>query len=286
MTAQIQAMLDRVVGPGNSTVTVTPTLDFDKSVTESKTYNASEGVPPLSESRTSETYTGPAGSGVGGVVGPDGQMEPAAGGADGASSYEKEAEVLDNPVGTVVERRETAPGSIEKLGIGVVLDATTTAAVDPAQIQQLVASATGVDTARGDQITVTSLPFDRTAEEAAQAEIDAAAEAAAAAGRMDLYRNAGLAGLVLLLLLLAWLRGRKKAKQRAEATNLVVEQLRADAAARAATQQAELASSPALAALEQADHDAAEELRDELSALVEKQPEDVAALLRGWLVDR
>jgi flagellar M-ring protein FliF len=30
----------------------------------------------------------------------------------------------------------------------------------------------------------------------------------------------------------------------------------------------------------------ADDIRDELAALVERQPEDVAALLRGWLVDR
>ena len=59
---RVQAMLDRVVGPGNSTLTVTADLDFDKAVTESTTYSANPDLPALSESESSETYTGPAGA--------------------------------------------------------------------------------------------------------------------------------------------------------------------------------------------------------------------------------
>ncbi len=39
-------------------------------------------------------------------------------------------------------------------------------------------------------------------------------------------------------------------------------------------------------ALQRAERDGNGEMRDELAALVERQPEDVAALLRGWLVER
>ena len=87
-----------------------------------------------------------------------------------------------------------------------------------------------------------------------------------------------------------WLKARKSAKRREEATSYMVEQLRKDAAERAALQAAAAhqleATSPALAALEARDHDLTEEVREEIAALVERQPEDVAALLRGWLVER
>ena len=79
----------------------------------------------------------------------------------------------------------------------------------------------------------------------------------------------------------------QRARAREEATTYIVEQLRTDAAERAALAAAsEAQTTPALAALERADHAANEELRTELASLVEKQPEDVAALLRGWLVER
>jgi hypothetical protein len=42
----------------------------------------------------------------------------------------------------------------------------------------------------------------------------------------------------------------------------------------------------AVLALESMEKSEADDIRDELAALVERQPEDVAALLRGWLVER
>ncbi|HWJ07767.1 MAG TPA: flagellar M-ring protein FliF, partial [Nocardioides sp.] len=69
-------------------------------------------------------------------------------------------------------------------------------------------------------------------------------------------------------------------RARDEATSYVVEQLRLDAATRTP-----VIESPALVALEAAETNEEDSMRDELIALVEKQPEDVAALLRGWLVE-
>ena len=53
--SRIQAMLDRVVGVGNSTVAVTANLDFDKSVTETKKYTSNKNALPLSRARTSRS---------------------------------------------------------------------------------------------------------------------------------------------------------------------------------------------------------------------------------------
>jgi flagellar M-ring protein FliF len=148
-----------------------------------------------------------------------------------------------------------------------------------------VASALGIDTNRGDTIQVTAMPFDRTAEQAAVDELKASQEADKKAETMTLIRNGGLVGIVAIMVLVAWFQARRRAKARAEATNYVVEQLRRDAIDR----QAQAAIEPpnaALLALEAAEKDANAEVRDEIAALVERQPEDVAALLRGWLVER
>jgi flagellar M-ring protein FliF len=103
---------------------------------------------------------------------------------------------------------------------------------------------------------------------------------------MSMIRNGGLVGMVALMVLVAWIQARRRAKARAEATSYVVEQLRRDALDRQAAEAAALeAASPAMLALEASEADAATEVRDEIAALVERQPEDVAALLRGWLVD-
>jgi flagellar M-ring protein FliF len=188
-------------------------------------------------------------------------------------------------VDTTVEHRETAPGSVRNLHVGVVLDAATARTIDPAEIQGLIASTVGIDPKRGDTVQVSTLPFDRTAEKAAKAELAAAKKADASAQQWTLIRNSGLVILILLIVLLAWLKGRKHAQARAEATSYVVEQLRQDALDRAAAEAA-LEPSAAVLALESMEKSEADEIRDELAALVERQPEDVAALLRGWLVER
>jgi flagellar M-ring protein FliF len=284
---RIQTMLDRVVGPGNSTVAVTANLDFDKSVTETKNYTYNKQNVPLSETKNVEKYNGAgAGSALTGVVGPDGQMgSTGTTGGTGDSQYEKSSETSDNAVDTSVEHRETAPGSVRNLHVGVVLDAATARTINPTEIQNLIASAVGIDTQRGDTVQVSTLPFDRSSEKAAKAELAAAAKADSSAHQMSLIRNSGLVVLVLLVLLLAWLKGRKHARARADATSYVVEQLRQDALDRSGAEAA-LEPSAAVLALESMEHSESDEIRDELASLVERQPEDVAALLRGWLVER
>ena len=287
MNNRVQTMLDRVLGAGNSTVAVTANLDFDKSVTETKSYSYDKSNVPLSQTKNVEKYTGAgAGSSLTGVVGPDGQMDSTGtAGGTGDSQYEKTSETSDNAVDTTIEHRETAPGTVRNLHVGVVLDAAAARLVNPTEIQNLIASTIGIDTDRGDTVQVSTLPFDRSAEKAAKAELAAAKKADASAQRWTLIRNSGLAVLVLLILLLAWLKGRKHARARAEATSYVVEQLRQDALDRATTEAA-IEPSAAVRALESMEHSESDEIRDELAALVERQPEDVAALLRGWLVER
>ncbi|MFC6288141.1 flagellar basal-body MS-ring/collar protein FliF [Nocardioides sp. GCM10027113] len=291
MSGRIQTMLDRVVGPGNSTVQVTANLDFDKVVSETTTYTADEDNPPLSSSSEKETYSGAGAggrNGAGGVVGPDGGTEVGAGGASG--SYEKESVTRDNAVNRTVEQRENSPGSVESLHTAVVIDSNAPIKIDPLEVEDIVADAIGIDPQRGDTVQVSALPFDRTAEEAAAAALEKAEAADKTARQLEMLRNGGLIGLVLVLLLIVWLKGRKRNKARAQATTYVVEQLKQEQAERAAiaaaAQQQRLDVSPATIALNRAERDAADDMRDELSALVERQPEEVAALLRGWLVER
>lgn len=281
---RLQGMLDRVVGPGNSTVQVTASLDFDTSITESTDYRADPDALPLSSSSSTEVYQGPAGgSGAGGVVGPDGEFAATGGAADGESSYTNEQQTQDNAIDTVVERRETAPGSIETLHVGVALDAATTQAYSAKEIRGLVADTIGINTDRGDTVRVSSMPFDRTAETAAAEALAAAETSAQAEATSDLYRKIGLGVGVALMLLLALFKGRRRDRAREQATSYVVEQLRQESTARAALEPAPAA---ALAALEESEQTEDQALRNELSDLIERQPEDVAALLRGWLTER
>ena len=286
LDGQVQSMLDRVLGPGNSAVQVTANLSFDKTVSDTTRYfgNADMALSATESKEVLKNGT-PPGVGSGGVVGPDGQMDPGATGTTGpGSSYEKTDKTSDNAVNNTVEHREAAPGGVNSLHVGVVLDTRALKGIDPAVVQNLIGSALGIDPSRGDTIDVSSMPFDRTVEQSAAAELAASQKAEKKAQTMTMARNGGLIVLVMLVVLVAWIQARRRAKARVEATDYVVEQLRRDAAERAA--QAELEPPAAMLALEAAEADHANEMRDEIAALVERQPEDVAALLRGWLVER
>jgi flagellar M-ring protein FliF len=288
MQSNVQAVLDKVVGPGHSTVNLTADLDFDQTTTKTKKYSYNPKVVPLSQSEQTEKYNGPgssASSAAGGVVGPDGQMDTTStAGGSGTSTYENGKKTQDNAVDTTEEVRIAAPGGVKSLHVGVVLDAAAIGTVQPQDIRNVIAAATGINTGRGDTIDVSSMPFDHSAEQANAKELAQAEAAQKSAQRMKLYRNGGLAAVVALMVLLAWLRARRRTKAREQATSYVVEQLRAEAAARAEAQ--ELAAAQLLGELEPpAGPNPADEIREELNALVERQPDDVAALLRGWLVE-
>jgi flagellar M-ring protein FliF len=281
---QVQSMLDRVLGPGNSAVQVTANLSFDKTVSDTTRYFGNADMA-LSATESKEILKNGTPSTTGGVVGPDGQMDPnGTGTTSPGSSYEKTDKTSDNAIDNTVEHREAAPGGVNSLHVGVVLDTRSLKGINPAAVQTLIGSALGIDPSRGDTIDVSSMPFDRTAEQTAAAELAASQKADQKARTLGMARNGGLIVLVLLVMLVAWIQARRRAKARLEATDYVVEQLRRDAADRAAAQAA--IEAPAMLALEAAETDQANEMRDEIAALVERQPEDVAALLRGWLVER
>ncbi|WP_232681198.1 flagellar basal-body MS-ring/collar protein FliF [Nocardioides sp. R-C-SC26] len=277
LQAKIQSQLDRIVGPGNSTVQTNVVLNFDKRSRQEVDYTPDER--PSSSTTSTENYTGTgAGSVAGGVVGPDGQMENGLGSNDPGATYTQNTTTADHPVDSIIETTETAPGQIEKLNVSVVLDAATTQAYSPTQVRKQLADGIGIDPAN---LAVSAMPFNRTAEETAQKELAAQRAADEAAAKNDLYRKGGLGLAVLAMVLLALLQGRRKAKRREQATTYVVEQLKLENAARTTAIEA-----PAALALEEAERSEDDLLRAELDALIERQPEDVAALLRGWLTEK
>ncbi|HEX5560314.1 MAG TPA: flagellar basal-body MS-ring/collar protein FliF [Nocardioidaceae bacterium] len=283
MSTNVTSMLDRIVGPGNSTTQVTADLNFDKAAFRTTRYFTKPKPLPLSLSKSSEKYAGAAGT-AGGVVGPDGQLDPTATtgtvGTPG-SKYGKKQETLDNAISNQVEQREVAPGGVQAIHAAVVIDTQSLKGSTPNQVQQALAAAMGINPKRGDTLDVQTMPFDRTQQLAAAAALATQQKADAKAAMMSNIKTGGLAGVVLLSLLVAWLRGRKRRKVREEATNYVVEQIK-----RKNEPTPALPPSPSAAELEAGDpSDLRSAAREEISAMVERQPEEVAQLLRGWLVE-
>ena len=286
--AELQAMVEKVVGSGHSEVRVTADLDYDSTKTTTESFTDPD-TDPTATSTSTEKFTGP-GAGTGGVLGPDNIAVPAAG-TNGDGNYEKTSTTANNPVNRVVEERTSAPGAVRKLNVAVLLDATTATAVNKEQVQALVASAVGLDPDRGDTVVVDTIAFDETAAASAAEELTAAKKADAAAARSTMIKSGAkyLGGGLLLLML--FLYGRKKMarmSQTAEDRREIESLQRALAAQQSETHElaavpgglaaayaaGELGAAPAAAA------------RSDVGDLVKSQPEEVAQLLRGWMADR
>ena len=286
--AALQAMVDQVVGTGHAVVKVTADLDYDETRTTTERYVADRTTPPLADSTTTESYQGPGTpAGVGGVLGPDNAGVTA--GGTGSSTYTKESTTRNNAVGKVVEVRQSAPGAIRRLNVGVLLDTRTAGTVDPAQLQALIASAIGIDPTRGDAIQVTRMAFDDSAAKAAARQAKAAADAERQGELMSLARTGGLVALVVAVLVLAWLSTRKRRTGLTPNEQVQLEALQRELEARARPRQLEDGpSTPVLESAPAPDPTVlrAAVARDEVGELLERQPEEVAQLLRSWLADR
>ncbi|MGC9669210.1 flagellar basal-body MS-ring/collar protein FliF [Planosporangium sp. 12N6] len=292
MTGSLQRMLDQVVGTGHAAVQVTADLDYDQTETKTQKYIADPSTPPLAETKKTETYTG-SGTPGSGVLGPDNIQVPAGTGTN--NGYNSQSETRNNAVGMVTETRKSAPGSVRRLSVAVMLDSATAKGVDEAQVQQLVSSAVGLDTNRGDSIAVSTMPFDTSA---AKTNADALAEAKKAEQQAQLYsvlKTGGVVAAIGLLALIAWWRSRRRNKGlrrlQADIARANEERMAIEAAERAALEadlnaEARLALAPGGAGDDGATAAEREARQRDITSLVEQQPEEVAQVLRGWLADR
>ena len=280
--AGVQAMLDKLVGPGNAVVNVTAELDFDQTVRTTETVETDPDLPPLSSSTSTEEYTG-TGTTDGGVLGPDNIAVPVDG--EGGGTYSSETETVNNPYDTVTEQLTTAPGSVRRQSVSVVVAEDAAAGLDLDDLETAVVAAAGVDAERGDIVSVTRMAFDTATAEEAEAALAEAEEKAAAAQTMGLIKQGAVALLIIIgIAVLAFIVARRNKRARREALDLGVLQLLE--ARKAEVLDDDGSDVPALpaAARQAAVRDELEARREDVLALAAEQPAEVAEVLRSWLV--
>jgi flagellar M-ring protein FliF len=188
--------------------------------------------------------------------------------------------------------------------VAVLLDDKVKAA--PGEITNLVTAAAGIDGQRGDVVTVAAMAFDHSATEAAAKEQKTRAAATSKAELMNLVRTGGVVLIVLVALLLAWRSARKASVTRYPVPGMLpagpvpAEALHAALAAFGSGVGG--SGSPAVGdgsssepggldavgpgGFERAALPSAPAVNDELAELIDRQPDEVASILRGWLADR
>ncbi|WP_448059118.1 flagellar basal-body MS-ring/collar protein FliF [Cellulomonas hominis] len=280
----VQSLLDQVVGPGKSAVTVTAELNYDQTQRTSEEFSATPDTPPLASSKTSEQYTGGAAGGTAtGVLGPDNIQVPS--GTETAGSYLNTTESVNNAVNKVTEVTTTAPGSVSKQSIAVAVDSKAAAGLDMPGLTAMLAAAAGIDTARGDTIAVQQMAFDTSTATQAQEALAAADLTAQKQATAALIQKAVIGGAILLVVILVLIAlGRRSRRSRRESLDIGELPLMGSGAEPPALEDG-LDALPALGGGDEPlpASDSIQVKRAEIGALAQDQPGEVADLLRGWL---
>jgi flagellar M-ring protein FliF len=275
LASKAESMLAQVYGPGKVVVRVAASLNFDETHRESTTYTP-ETATPVNESEVTESYSG-TGAPPGGTAGVTG----AEGGTDSTTNeYERTETSSQSVVDQVIEKATQAPGTVERLTAAAIIDETLQPAPDTETVRELVAAAIGVDTERGDDVVVQSLPFDASAQQA----IEDAAAGAGSGGTSAIVDYARLGGGAVVLLLVAFFlwRGLSGSRDDFEPGNelaLTAAHPRAVGAGRSVyPTEIDLREGGALPNERAA-------LPNELR-MIDSAPDELATLLRSWVADR
>lgn len=200
LRSHLQSMLDSVLGAHRSVVRVQASLDFQSQelTREAVEPTDSPGVVH-SEEITKEQYVGAGAGEVGGAAGlgtTGPQLSPREGG-----SYQHSHESRQYDYSRTREHVRKPPGRLQRLTIAVVIDESLGSSVAQ-QVQQLIATAAGVDTERGDQVTVETMAIEaiKVAEE--EAKLAEAAEARRAR-HQALQRGVRYGTMILMLAIIA-----------------------------------------------------------------------------------
>lgn len=261
LAEDLGALLTRVSDGTPASVVVRASMNFDESETETETF--AENQIALREQTSEEEFEGTGRVPIG-AVGVDGGPLDAEG---GESNYNRNEALREYGVDKVVGRTVAAPGRVERLSVAIVMDdGSQTGAFIPAldDIEALATAALGLDAERGDTVAVSLLPLPApedlvVPEEPEPVLLDQAPEAAAV--------------LVLLIVAIALFLMSRRRKAAVPPVTAALPSLPA----------------PATHILEEGPPERSEaevSLQREVTDLVERQPEEIATLLRGWLADR
>ncbi len=199
MQRDLQAMLDRVLGPNQSVVKVNALMDWDRFQSTSELF--SPGNRPAvvrSQRQVTENFQGSGSPPIGGVPGTESNVPTYQGAiaAGGPSQYSKTDNTQNFEISKSIEQLQKSPGSLKRLSVAAMVNTP----LDQAGVDSLTRSlqaAAGYDANRGDLVTVTSLAFNTKLD-------DTASAAAAAAQRQQLIQRivegAGVALVALVLL--------------------------------------------------------------------------------------
>ncbi len=251
LASDVQRLLASVPGGATASVVVRAELNFDQTSVETETVDPGSAVP-VDSSSTREVLDGAGSQATQGSA---------------PVNYEKTEERQTYAVSRESTSTIQAPGRVERLSVAVVMDNGANTGItpaDPTEVRAVVSAALGLDPARGDTIEVTQMPFPKPEPQGQPAGPGLLEQLPRLAGVLVVL----LVGAALFLMMLRS-RGRRRGEPAPELTWTRPEELPAAEATVAAVPRPTVR--PATT---------------DVMELVQRQPEEIATLLRSWLADR
>ena len=174
---------------------------------------------------------------------------------------------------------EKTPGAVVSQSVAVQLSDQVPAG-DVEAITKSIQAAVGYNAERGDTVEVQTVAFaeDGTAITAAKAAAEAAENPPAAAGGLDIMNLAKTAGAVIGLILFALFVRKSLRGRQSELEKALPELLKQGPVP--------ISELPGGAAVRQLEGQRKSPIEAQMEDLARRKPDDVAQLLRGWLVER
>ncbi len=166
----VERLIEARVGPGNAVVEVAVEVETDREAITERTFDPQGRVAISQETESrSGTATEPGGQVTVASNLPEGD---AASGGNGKSENSESRERVNFEVSETQREILRSPGAVKKISVAVLVDGVPVTAADGTQsveprgeaelavLRELVASAVGLDEARGDVLTIKSLIFE------------------------------------------------------------------------------------------------------------------------------
>lgn len=279
----LQSMLARIVGQEKAVVRVSADMNFDQKQTTSETFepapgnqasaNTQSGPSPagvmLSQETSSEVYNG-------GVVPPAviGNTNRTA--ASAGDKYNRATTTAQYQVSKKTEATVVSPGQVTRLSVAVLVDKSVSG-LQISNIRQAVEAAAGVNTTRGDQVTVQAVAFDTSSQKQVDKEM-------AAASRNDLIstvaKNAG--AVILLVGFLVVLKSIVTGIRVQAPSSPLAAQVRDTEYSVPSAQPSQAVAQQAEQQMRQTNPQSNSDLPQEVT---ESSPEELARLVRSWMAD-
>jgi flagellar M-ring protein FliF len=263
---RICQMLGRIFGPGKAIAMVTADLDFDRQEIQALTYQQG---PVVSEQTIKEKGAVPQ---VGGLPGTTGNLPgyPAQVTQTG-QQYSRDEAIHNYQPTSRQEKIFPAGGRVRQLSVAIAVDAPVSLAIEQ-QVSDVVKAATGLNQARGDQLTVSTLAFDKTYQQEIEKEM-AQQEAEKRKEQQQKLLYAGIAAGIIILFIITALVIVALRRRAAKEMELEVEELKPiREIERAAKEKEREISTP-------------EPLEEKVRELARQRPAEVAEIIKVWLAE-